>query len=126
LIVSFNGFTKWINSCEAPFPKERIDWLAGIEPYPAPTEEEVLANRKARLEMLNQKEHERIMQFQDGKGALDWLKKERGAGGKVDAEWILERFPVETKGFPFDLRLTITAKPRVLMVILRALRTMSI
>jgi hypothetical protein len=124
LIVSFNGFTKWINSCEVRMPVDHVDWLAGMTPYPAPSEEEVLANRKARLEMLDQKEHERIMQFQDGRGALDWLKRERGAGGKVDAEWVLERFSVQTKEFPFDLRLTITAKPRVLMVILRALRTM--
>lgn len=83
------GVQVWKNSCECRMPQAhgRDYWTKDLKPYPKPTAEEIIANRQARLEMLDQKAAEQRRLFQDSIAGLDWLKKERGAGGKVDSEW---------------------------------------
>src|SRR4051812_47827297 len=60
LVPVYSGGAKWINSSEVrPMPgRIHFDWLADVKPYPKLTDEEVLANRQARLDMLDQKARE--------------------------------------------------------------------
>lgn len=132
LIISFNGFTKWVNSCEVRMPVDHVDWLAGMKPYPAPTEEEIVANRQKRLDMLDQVQRDRMHTFNDLGAGLDWLQKLRGAGGKVDREWVEERFanpepekPVQRRTKRRNVSVTITGSIHAVRAALDAIRKMN-
>lgn len=82
-------------------PVDHVDWLAEHVPYPEPSQDEILADRASRLEQLDKIQAERMEMFQDMDAGLNWLKKQRGSGGKVDFEWWREHLPPETEeGLP--------------------------
>jgi hypothetical protein len=110
LIPVFSGGARWVNSCEVFMPGAiRTDWwafhkLPKIEP---PTEEEILASRALRLDMLDKKAREHAQALQDSMWGFDWLQKERGYGGKFDQERFLEMLAGTKKRPQHKLRMTI-------------------
>lgn len=84
----------WDNSAPTRMPGGHGPhfWTSDLKPYPKPTAEEILANRQARLDMLDQKAAEKRRLFEDSRDGLDWLAKERakeaGPSGVLDHEWL--------------------------------------